>query len=96
MDIYEKGTTSSHSPRSPLSPASFRLDIRPQWRQSRVCQILERLGTLLLLRLRFLLIVALLLIITSGLLKWKPVCLIERERPRGGVAVLVPVGKVFL
>ena len=74
MDKYEKARSSSHSPRSPLSPGSFRLDVRPQWRQNRVCYLLEGLGTLIVLRLRSLIIIALLLIITSGIFTLKPVC----------------------
>lgn len=73
MDKYEKIRSSSHSPRSPRSSASSRFDTRPQWRQNRVCYILEGLGTLIVLRLRSLIIIALLLIITSGVLTLKPV-----------------------
>ena len=73
MDKYEKVRASSQSPRSPRSPGSSRFDTRPQWRQNRVCYLLESLGTLIVLRLRSLIIIALLLIITSGVLTLKPV-----------------------
>ena len=73
MDKYEKVRTSSQSPRSPRSPGSSRFDTRPQWRQNRVCYLLESLGTLIVLRLRSLIIIALLLIIMSGVLTLKPV-----------------------
>lgn len=73
MELYEKARSSSLSPRSPRSPGSFRFDSRPQWRQNRVCHVLECLGTLIVLRLRSLLIIALLLIITSGVLTLKSV-----------------------
>ena len=87
MDTYEKRRSSSHSPRSPLSPGSFRFDVRPKWRQNRVCCVLEGLGTLVFLRLRSLIIIALLLIITSGVLKLKPV---RYSSDHGDMVVLSP------
>ena len=73
MDRYEKVQSFMLSPRSPPSPGSLRFDVLPRWRQNRVCYILEGLGTLIVLRLRSLIIIALLLFITSGLLTLKPV-----------------------
>ncbi|CAD6591732.1 MAG: hypothetical protein ASARMPREDX12_005398 [Alectoria sarmentosa] len=72
MDKYEKVRSSSHSPRSPSSPGTSRFDTRPRWRQNRICYIFEGLGTLIVLRLRSLIIIALLVIITSGVLTLKP------------------------
>ena len=73
MGRYQKGQSASHSPPSPLSPGSFPFDNPSQWLETTVCYILEGLGSLVLFRLRFLIIIALLLIITSGIFTLQPV-----------------------
>lgn len=72
MGRHQKGRSASYSP-SPLSPGSFPFENPSQWLKNTVCYILEALGNLVLFRLRFLIIVALLLIITSGIFTLKPV-----------------------
>ena len=93
MGRFQKGRSSSHSPPSPLSPGSFHFDNPSQWLKDTVCYILEGLGGLVLFRLRSLIIIALLLIITSGIFTLKPV---RSLSDRYAVVALVPSNGLVL